>query len=364
MIRRLTKDQERMLPEIRDEWFRYGLSTEPVCHATIEPLFARLYSELGFARPQVYLLDSPLAALAATHAFALARPTAVGTAVGTAVRTAVRTAVGTAVGTAVRTAVEAAVGTAVQAAVRTAVGTAVEVRTAVEAAVRTAVQAAVRTAVDAAVGTAVEAAVEAAVWSYNGGSMWAAWPAYIVAMRRIGVELPPAATTYAELAKHCGWYWTLPGVVFASTRPSEIHLVDGRLHNDRSPAVCYPDSATTIWSFRGVTVNEQIVMRPETQTLADIHREENVEVKRIRIERFGWNQYLRASNAKVIEHVRNEISQTDESLMECEIGRVLVCACPSTARVYALEVPPDCSTVEQAQGFLSGGRARRIIGAT
>ena len=87
-------------------------------------------------------------------------------------------------------------------------------------------------------------------------------------------------------------------------------------------------------------------------------------MKRIRIERFGWSEYLRATKAKVIEHVHNEVSQTDESLMECEIGRVLVCACPSTARVYPLEVPPDCPSVEQAHNFLSGGRARRIIGAT
>jgi hypothetical protein len=43
---------------------------------------------------------------------------------------------------------------------------------------------------------------------------------------------------------------------------------------------------------------------------------------------------------------------------------VFVGACPSTARVYALEVPTEVRTVEQAQNFLNGGRTRRIVGAT
>lgn len=142
----------------------------------------------------------------------------------------------------------------------------------------------------------------------------------------------------------------------------EVHLERQRLHREDGPA--FISLNLRLWYLRGVEVTETIVMSPALQRLDEINNEPNTEVKRIRIERYGWGRYLQASKATVIEHVRDEIRQTDESLMACGDMRVLVCACPSTARVYSLEVPATCNSVEQAQNYLSGGRARRIIGAT
>lgn len=142
----------------------------------------------------------------------------------------------------------------------------------------------------------------------------------------------------------------------------KLYLDRQRLHREDGPAFISLD--LRLWYIRGVQVNETIVMSPASQRLDEINNEPNAEVKRIRIERYGWERYLQAMKATVIEHVRDEIRQTDESLMACGDMRVLVCACPSTARVYSLEVPATCNSVEQAQNYLSGGRARRIIGAT
>lgn len=118
----------------------------------------------------------------------------------------------------------------------------------------------------------------------------------------------------------------------------------------------------TLWNINGVNVDEQIVMQPETQTVQQIKSEENEEVKRIRIERFGWEKYLTAVNARVLDHRRNDIEQTDESLMRADDMNVLVCACPSTARVYALEVDPQVETCEQAQNWLWNNSGIRVIG--
>jgi hypothetical protein len=149
-----------------------------------------------------------------------------------------------------------------------------------------------------------------------------------------------------------------------SDRPCEIHVDDdGELHNPDGPAMRFRDG-WSIWAIHGVHVSEQIILRPTTQTLDQIDQEHNAEIRRIRIERYGWQPYLQQKNALVIEHQRNEIEQTEESLMELEGVKVLVCACPSTGRVYAMEADPDCQTIEQAQAYLSGGLAHRIIGAS
>ena len=107
-------------------------------------------------------------------------------------------------------------------------------------------------------------------------------------------------------------------------------------------------------------------MQPRTQTVEQIRAEQNAEIKRIRIERFGWDQYLTATQAKVIDRRRNDVECTKEALMHVDDMTVLVCHCTSTGRVYSLEVDPAVKTCEQAQNFLwSGSRlASRVVKRT
>jgi hypothetical protein len=105
-----------------------------------------------------------------------------------------------------------------------------------------------------------------------------------------------------------------------------------------------------------------VIERPESQSVDAIKLESNEEIKRIRIERFagqnteptdGWKRYLSAIGAKVADSRRNDIENTKEALMKTPDGMsVLVCACPSTARVYALEVAQSVESCEQAQRWL------------
>ena len=119
-----------------------------------------------------------------------------------------------------------------------------------------------------------------------------------------------------------------------------------------------------MWFLSGVLVDEQIVMQPQTQTIKQIRGEKNEEVKRIRIERFGWPDYLQGINARLIDSRRNDVEGTRESLYRADNAAVLVCACPSTAKVFGLEVPPNVETCQQAQSFLSSGLNSRIISAS
>lgn len=159
-----------------------------------------------------------------------------------------------------------------------------------------------------------------------------------------------------------GYWWPFDTVNVFSERPLAIHKEQNRLHNEDGPAIEFRDGWKH-WVIGGVTVDEQIVMRPETQTLAQIKGEDNAEVKRIRIERYGWDKYLKAVNAVLVEHSRNEVEQTDEALMDADGMRVLICACPSTARVYAMEVPTTVTTCLAAQQWLRNQRGN-CIGAS
>ena len=152
-------------------------------------------------------------------------------------------------------------------------------------------------------------------------------------------------------------------IAVTSENPILVNWQDDVLHCDNGPSVQFSDG-WSIWSLNGVRVNEQIVMDPQSQSIEEIRGESNEEVKRIRIERFGWQRYLDAVGATVIESRRNDIEQTTEALMSGDDMRVLICACPSTARVYGMEVPTEIETCEQAQSWMRNETKGFCIGAS
>lgn len=180
-----------------------------------------------------------------------------------------------------------------------------------------------------------------------------------------------------ELATVCGWWSAYDKNCILQDRHSEIHFNDNdQLHNTDGPAVAWRDG-TKLWYINGVEVDEQIVMRPETQTLQQITKEENMEIKRIRAERYGWVKYLTGVGAKKIDSRENPIEYTHECLYSTQdsnkpartrdndnMGNILLCVCPSTGKDFALEVPPTTRTCEEAQAYLSSGLSKRIISAS
>ncbi|HXJ41718.1 MAG TPA: hypothetical protein VNH18_20750, partial [Bryobacteraceae bacterium] len=163
------------------------------------------------------------------------------------------------------------------------------------------------------------------------------------------------------------WYllWT-PTHLYWLAKPivkTETIATGRRLHCADGPA-CAND-VENIYFWHGVLVPAYVIFCPEKSSLDEIRGEQNEEIKRVMIERWagadkpsaaGWARYLKETGAKVIDSRRNDVENTEEALMRTPDGlTTLVCACPSTARVYSLECPPTTQTCEQAQSFLWSG---------
>jgi hypothetical protein len=155
--------------------------------------------------------------------------------------------------------------------------------------------------------------------------------------------------------------------IYLLRKPREIHWQNGLLHNESGPSVKFTDDFC-LWTIRGVAVTEQIVMRPETLTIDQIldkELEDNEERRRIMIERYGWKKFLNDVGAKPIDERQNDIEQTIEVLFRCESPNmvVLMAACPSTAKVFFLEVSDTIKTCEEAQAWLhDGSKIDELIG--
>lgn len=134
-----------------------------------------------------------------------------------------------------------------------------------------------------------------------GGSLWpgyAAWADYFNEVLSISID-----RNYLDLVESCGYFWTLDDVCFASERPSTLNLdARGRLHSATGQSIGYP-SGWGFWHWHGVQVPQDVIERPGELTATRIESEQNAEVRRAMIERFGLPRYIKDSGANVIQEL-------------------------------------------------------------
>jgi hypothetical protein len=185
---------------------------------------------------------------------------------------------------------------------------------------------------------------------------WRAWSGWYEGGKILGVQFDESVfSAFREWTTHVPLIYANEAIPVVSRFPKTVKWDNSRLHCEDGKAVEFA-SGWGLWAIGGVAVDEQIVMRPETQTLKQIESETSEEVRRIRIERFGWMRYLKESGAKCVKDRFNERDNQREGLFVLGDGRKrFVVSDPSTGRRYALGVPREVTDCESAQNFLSHG---------
>lgn len=186
-------------------------------------------------------------------------------------------------------------------------------------------------------------------------------PYYTFPVDHLGVECKPdderMLNVWRALSENGGWWASYSEICVMIDRPIKQELNEDFVgHCEDGPTVAYGDGFR-FYMLEGHRVDEQLVLRPETQTLEQINNESNMDIRAIRIERYGWPNYLKKSGAKKIDERLNAVENQIEALMEAPNNeKRLVVTCP-TGRMFALGVPTGVNTCEEAQNWLSGPAA-------
>ena len=182
----------------------------------------------------------------------------------------------------------------------------------------------------------------------------------------VGIEECHLIEGLIAIAKNCGWWNAYETFAVVQDKPVEIYRdEEGRLHREDGYALVYADGLT-VWSIEGYRVNEQIVLRPETLTIDQIHGETNADIQSIMIDRFGWDRYIEETNAKLLDSRHNYVENTKEALYDCDDqGLRLLVTCP-TGRVFSKGIGPDITSCKQAQAWLGNDVENQfnVIGRT
>jgi len=133
---------------------------------------------------------------------------------------------------------------------------------------------------------------------YGSGEYWLSYYDYF--QEECGLDLKEV-TPLIELAKVCGWWTPFNDVAILQHKFEEVHRdSENRLHNENGPAVKYrgESEVSNVYAVHGVRVPKSVIER--NYSAQDIDDETNAEVRRVMIDLYGTENYIRDTNAEVV----------------------------------------------------------------
>ena len=389
----LKPEHAERFAEYRDRWIGHAMRTSPMtederdlCRSAV----VEMYRLAGKNAPRVVFVASPLIAARAAgcSAWLLAGNRAGDTATYAATRAATSAATYAATYAATSDATRAATSDATRAA--TYAATYAATSDATDAATSDATDAATYAATDAATRAATDAAnlsrwyvvpdiraitgniageggtkCAALVYRFrHGGNQWAGWSSSAEWYREVA-RLPidwSKWMPWVTLAEHSGPRYVHERFCIISDFP-EILKVDNanRPHSATGPFCRWRDGFA-LYAWHGIRVPAWIIEHPERVTIDGINAETNAEIRRVMIDRFGFDRYLRESGAVEISTGIDEGDQLmrlvsmptdddDGQPMRCLLVANSTPDPDGSRREYVIRVPPDCSDVWSARNW-------------
>jgi len=159
----------------------------------------------------------------------------------------------------------------------------------------------------------------------------------------------------ADIVRSTGIYWNFEHCVIACERPSVLKFNDrGQFHATDGPAFAYPDG-TAVYTIHGVGIPAHFIEDPESLKPSDIDQQRNIEVRRVLMDLFGTEKYLRQTGAVVIHNGRNgrklwwRLGQEDDN--EPIVMVEVINSTPESNgefKHYFIRVPPSIKDADEA----------------
>ncbi|BAY78472.1 hypothetical protein NIES25_49460 [Nostoc linckia NIES-25] len=124
-----------------------------------------------------------------------------------------------------------------------------------------------------------------------------------------------------------------------------------------SGIISLPEGHGFVLRWRGVQVSDAIAFASDSITGQDILNTENVELRRVLIERLGYERFLQQVGGLVRHRDRDAGGERQLICIPFEDDEpfmVLKVSCPSTGHTHILRVPPYMQTCHQAAAWVAG----------
>jgi hypothetical protein len=347
----VTQAQAARFPEFverwRARWRAIGLCTAPTDRRAAEHVIRRCYERAGIKPPEKFIwLKPPLAGalaydlLTVKHSIPRSDWKSIENSAQYRLRTSLRLSLWSSIRGRIQARAEASVWASVGTHVWASVGDSIRdgVGDSIRASVRTSVEASVgenRIAVNPTRGSLL------VFGSYRPASWLAHYYSSFLEVCGLKVQVLERLDDLSEQARHCGWWWPFENLVIATEKPVALHLDDGgRLHHATAPAIAYGDG-WSVYAWHGTRIPPQYYEQPVMAQ--QILQEENAEVRRALIERYGQERFFLDAGAAVLDRDPEHGAELIAIDLPGDPERRMVALklhCPSTSAVSIVRVPP------------------------
>jgi hypothetical protein len=196
---------------------------------------------------------------------------------------------------------------------------------------------------------------------WDGGNQWSGYAAYLSFFRHVAQLNLPVYKQWQHFeaaAIHGGPRLMHAEFCLISDRPCVLTVdADRRPHNETGPFCAWRDG-TRLYAWHGTYVPEWLIEHPERITPQHIYQEANVEVRRVMLERYGFERFVADSGAQPISVdtygtlYRIELPD-DEPLVMVKV-RNSTPEPDGSFRDYTLRVPPETQTAHAAVAWSFG----------
>jgi hypothetical protein len=141
-----------------------------------------------------------------------------------------------------------------------------------------------------------------------------------------------------------------------TTLPKGLHITHW-IELAGSGITSLPGGHGFVLRWRGVQVNDKIAFASQSITGQDILNMENVELRRVLIERLGYERFLQQVGGLVSDRDRDAGGERQLVYIpfeDDEAFMVLKVNCPSTGHTHILRVPPYMQNCHQAAAWIAG----------
>jgi hypothetical protein len=351
----LTEEQEALLPKVADYWVNLTLhSGRRVEKDMVENYIYRLYREIGFKKPEIFIFDSYMAAKVAAGSVS-AKGVRVGAQVGTQVMSQVRSQVMSQVESQVRLQVESQVRLQVRLQVGTQVGT--QVMSQVVSQVRLQVE-----------------SKYVFIEQYEGLNDWAGFISYYDYFAQIGVINHKPFFEWRDYLKSGIWSVDyFDGSVIISRLPTKVVKDEaGRLHSLTEPAVQWADHLDNHF-IHGVAFAPELweSVAKKTITAKDAISLPNVEQRTVACQTIGYDTVVAELGARTVDRQTRPTPDGKAlhyQLLEIKLNddldrpaKFLKVECPSTGKETLLRVHPGIREVRTALAWTFGMKAEDYV---
>jgi len=184
----------------------------------------------------------------------------------------------------------------------------------------------------------------------------ASWLSFYDTFAHFGLECCEKLRPLMDLADDSGWWWPFEGLAIITRKPLKVDLDDNRrLHCPDGPAVHYKDDFS-VYAWHGMRVESHLIEEPIKLEMID--KEQNAEIRRMMLERYGFDKYIQDCGAEIIHEDKSPADGTPRKLLKKTIegdeDLLMVQLTNSTAepdgtfKLYHLRVRPDVTTCQEA----------------